>query len=111
MTPPSFSLSVQPFLEKLRLQDTCGVHNLHGLPGVFSGVASAIAAALAGMSTSKSKVGYGNRWDLADKMMDQIRLWVWVGGEWIVQFFSWYMWATLRKLDISLEVWIDFISL
>ena len=32
----------------LYLQDTCGVHNLHGLPGVFSGISSAIAASVAG---------------------------------------------------------------
>ncbi|XP_018429387.1 PREDICTED: ammonium transporter Rh type A [Nanorana parkeri] len=31
---------------KLRIQDTCGVHNLHGLPGILGGVAGVVAVAL-----------------------------------------------------------------
>merc|ERR1719376_274026 len=32
---------VQPFLlEKLKVHDTCGVHNLHGLPGLLGSVLS-----------------------------------------------------------------------
>eukprot|EP00002_Diphylleia_rotans_P027521 TRINITY_DN551_c0_g2_i2.p1 TRINITY_DN551_c0_g2~~TRINITY_DN551_c0_g2_i2.p1 ORF type:complete len:705 (-),score=121.62 TRINITY_DN551_c0_g2_i2:117-2231(-) len=39
---------VQPWLERrLGLYDTCGVHNLHGMPGVLSGVASAVVAGAA----------------------------------------------------------------
>jgi ammonium transporter Rh len=39
---------IQPWLEKkISLYDTCGVNNLHGMPGVMSGIASAIVAAMA----------------------------------------------------------------
>ncbi|XP_061478312.1 ammonium transporter Rh type A isoform X2 [Rhineura floridana] len=34
------------FASNLKIQDTCGVHNLHGLPGILGGIASIIAAAL-----------------------------------------------------------------
>ena len=44
------------------LQDTCGVHNLHGLPGVLSGIASSIAASLAvKVESEDNHVEYGNR--------------------------------------------------
>jgi len=46
---------VQPFLEKhLNLYDTCGVNNLHGIPGILSGVTSAIVA-----GTAKSSLYHG----------------------------------------------------
>ena len=51
----------QPLLEKIRLQDTCGVHNLHGTPGILSAIASAIAAGVASSSGSKNRVNYGSR--------------------------------------------------
>ncbi|KAK3605478.1 hypothetical protein CHS0354_001463 [Potamilus streckersoni] len=39
---------IQPFLLKyLRIHDTCGVNNLHGMPGILAGVAGSIVAALA----------------------------------------------------------------
>ena len=52
----------QPLLEKyLYIQDTCGVHNLHGMPGVFAGLGSFVAAALASYSGGGNKVQYGDR--------------------------------------------------
>ncbi|XP_014273733.1 ammonium transporter Rh type C-like 2 [Halyomorpha halys] len=39
---------VQKWLERRTgLHDSCGVHNLHGLPGMFGGITSAIVAAIA----------------------------------------------------------------
>jgi ammonium transporter Rh len=36
---------VTPFLEsKIKLHDTCGVHNLHGMPGLYSGLISILVA-------------------------------------------------------------------
>lgn len=43
----SFDLFLQPLLTKIGILDTCGVHNLHGMPGVFSGLLSVLFAALA----------------------------------------------------------------
>lgn len=40
--------------EKLKIQDTCGVHNLHGMPGVLGALVGAITAAMA------SKEVYGD---------------------------------------------------
>lgn len=38
----------QPFLEsRLKLQDTCGIHNLHAVPGMLGGFVGAIVAASA----------------------------------------------------------------
>ncbi|KAL1774181.1 ammonium transporter Rh type C [Sigmodon hispidus] len=35
-----------PFLEShLRIQDTCGIHNLHGIPGIIGGIVGAVTAA------------------------------------------------------------------
>nr|AAK50057.2 Rh-like protein [Carcinus maenas] len=37
--------------KRLRIHDTCGVHNLHGMPGVLAGIIGAVAAALASEAT------------------------------------------------------------
>ena len=34
-------------LKLLNLHDTCGVHNLHGLPGILGGLLSILMAAIA----------------------------------------------------------------
>ncbi|XP_062947649.1 ammonium transporter Rh type C [Cynocephalus volans] len=37
-----------PFLEShLRIQDTCGIHNLHGIPGIIGAIVGAVTAASA----------------------------------------------------------------
>lgn len=39
---------LSPILEeKLHVQDTCGVHNLHGMPGVLGAIVGAVTAAVA----------------------------------------------------------------
>ncbi|XP_039238905.1 ammonium transporter Rh type A-like [Pipra filicauda] len=41
---------------KLALQDQCGIHNLHGLPGILGAAASAVAILVAPKDTSRSYV-------------------------------------------------------
>ncbi|XP_068135087.1 ammonium transporter Rh type A isoform X2 [Hyperolius riggenbachi] len=48
-----------PFVaSKMKIQDTCGVHNLHGLPGILGGTAGVVAAAL-GAKTNCSPILQG----------------------------------------------------
>ena len=51
---------IGPFLaEKINLQDTCGVHSLHGLPGVFASIVSAIViAGIADKGFPKSQLAF-----------------------------------------------------
>ncbi|NWQ60376.1 RHAG protein, partial [Neopipo cinnamomea] len=45
---------LSPLLEsKLNIQDTCGVHNLHGLPGILGGIAGIIVTAITGEETGQ----------------------------------------------------------
>lgn len=47
-----------PYLEeKIRLFDTCGVHNLHGMPGVIGGVSGAIASGCVGDEIYGGNIG------------------------------------------------------
>eukprot|EP01101_Sappina_pedata_P003518 TRINITY_DN1402_c0_g1_i1.p1 TRINITY_DN1402_c0_g1~~TRINITY_DN1402_c0_g1_i1.p1 ORF type:complete len:446 (+),score=230.75 TRINITY_DN1402_c0_g1_i1:48-1385(+) len=44
---------IQPALKHhIGLHDTCGVHNLHGMPGVWSGIVTIIATGLFGVSNA-----------------------------------------------------------
>jgi ammonium transporter Rh len=50
---------IQPYLEKkIGLYDTCGVHNLHGMPGVLAGIASIIFAGVATIENYNSKENF-----------------------------------------------------
>lgn len=50
---------IQPFLEKkLNIYDTCGVHNLHGMPGVLGGLASIVVAGIASVSDYNGIANY-----------------------------------------------------
>uniref|UniRef100_A0A674N6X1 Rh family, C glycoprotein b n=1 Tax=Takifugu rubripes TaxID=31033 RepID=A0A674N6X1_TAKRU len=52
-----------PFMEKhLKIQDTCGIHNLHAMPGVIGGIVGAITAAAASESVY-GKEGLINTFD------------------------------------------------
>ena len=49
---------VTPFLERaVGLRDTCGILNLHGMPGVLGGIVSAIAAGAANESSYHGTYG------------------------------------------------------
>jgi len=50
-------IKIQPWLEHFGLDDTCGVHNLHGMPGVIAAIGGSIAAAAAGESAYGESIG------------------------------------------------------
>ncbi|MBN3319461.1 RHAG protein, partial [Atractosteus spatula] len=49
-----FKFLTPVFSSKLGIQDTCGVHNLHGMPGILGGIAGIIAVALGAKSSFSS---------------------------------------------------------
>ena len=50
---------LSPFLLKhARLHDTCGVNNLHGMPGILGGIAGAISSATAGSTIYGLNIGH-----------------------------------------------------
>jgi len=53
LTPKSSRLFVlQPFMSsRLKIHDTCGVNNLHGMPGILAGLVGAVMAAMANTGT------------------------------------------------------------
>uniref|UniRef100_G1PLH9 Ammonium transporter Rh type A n=1 Tax=Myotis lucifugus TaxID=59463 RepID=G1PLH9_MYOLU len=50
-----FKFLTPVFATKLRIHDTCGVHNLHGLPGVVGGLAGIVAVVLGASDTFLGK--------------------------------------------------------
>ena len=45
---------IAPILEKkLHIHDTCGIHNLHGLPGILGAICGAISASLADLTVGQ----------------------------------------------------------
>ncbi|KAL7866793.1 hypothetical protein AOLI_G00146070 [Acnodon oligacanthus] len=60
-----------PFLEKhLKIQDTCGIHNLHAMPGLLGGVIGAITAATASKSVYGHE-GLVNTFNFVDKFANR----------------------------------------
>uniref|UniRef100_A0A8C5SIS4 Rh family C glycoprotein n=1 Tax=Laticauda laticaudata TaxID=8630 RepID=A0A8C5SIS4_LATLA len=62
---------ITPFLDaKLHIQDTCGIHNLHGMPGLIGGIVGAITAAAA-TETVYGKKGLINMFDFTGEYRDR----------------------------------------
>ncbi|XP_007438994.2 ammonium transporter Rh type C, partial [Python bivittatus] len=60
---------ITPFLyAKLRIQDTCGIHNLHGMPGLIGGIVGAITASAA-TEEVYGKKGLTNTFDFTGEYM------------------------------------------
>ncbi|XP_052651742.1 ammonium transporter Rh type A-like [Harpia harpyja] len=62
---------------KVALQDQCGIHNLHGLPGILGGAASAVAILVASEDTSG---WWGDRGAGGQALCQAVGLAVAVGG-------------------------------
>ncbi|XP_055789804.1 ammonium transporter Rh type C 1-like [Salvelinus fontinalis] len=63
---------ITPFMEKyLKIHDTCGIHNLHAMPGVIGGIVGAITAAAASEGVY-GKEGLRNTFDFKGKWKDMM---------------------------------------
>merc|ERR1712072_88094 len=51
---------IGPALSKSGIYDTCGVHNLHGMPGVLGGIVGAISAGFADQAFKDSDAALVN---------------------------------------------------
>uniref|UniRef100_A0A668RM58 Ammonium transporter AmtB-like domain-containing protein n=1 Tax=Oreochromis aureus TaxID=47969 RepID=A0A668RM58_OREAU len=61
-----------PFMEKhLKIQDTCGIHNLHAMPGVIGGIVGAVTAASASVEVYGHE-GLVNTFDFEGKFKDMV---------------------------------------
>jgi len=61
---------IQPcLLSKLKIHDSCGVHNLHGMPGLFGGLLSVL---MAGIASSDSYDKFSQGMDKKDKSLIEI---------------------------------------
>ncbi|XP_063053429.1 ammonium transporter Rh type C-like 2 isoform X2 [Engraulis encrasicolus] len=62
---------ISPFMERvLKIQDTCGVHNLHAMPGVIGGIVGAITAATASVEVY-GREGLKNTFDFEGEFEDR----------------------------------------
>ncbi|XP_041693992.1 ammonium transporter Rh type C 1 [Coregonus clupeaformis] len=63
---------ITPFMEKyLKIHDTCGIHNLHAMPGVIGGIVGAITAAAASEGVY-GKEGLINTFDFTGEWKDMV---------------------------------------
>lgn len=69
-----FSYLTSFLAKSLKIHDTCGVHNLHGIPGIFGGIAGAIITALAQVD-SYGYEGLFSVWGARAPKMNSIEYW------------------------------------
>ncbi|PFX22508.1 ammonium transporter Rh type A-like [Stylophora pistillata] len=62
------------FAKSLKIHDTCGVHNLHGIPGIFGGIAGSVVTALAEVD-SYGYEGLFSVWSARAPKMNSTEYW------------------------------------